>query len=65
MYEKDLEVKDQLWCPEVKAQVGGEYNKLKKSFEHFQRKLRQVIVEAKRKRGSIGHQLAIYDMFKK
>ena len=49
MYEKIFEMKDQLLCPEVQAQVGDEYSKLKNSFEWFQQKLRQAIVEAKRK----------------
>ena len=65
MYEKVLEVKDQLLCRELQAQVEDEYSKLKYAFEHFQRKLRQVIVEAKRKRGSTMHQLTINDLFKK
>ena len=62
---KILEIEDQLFCPEVQAQVGDEYGELKNSFEPFQRKLRRVIVEAKRKRGCSKHQLTIRDMFKK
>ena len=52
MYEEVLKIEDQLLCPEVQAQVGDEYSEMKNSIAQFQRKLRQVIVEAKRKRGS-------------
>ena len=64
MYEKVLEVEDQLLCPDVQAQVGAYYNELKNSFENSQRKLWQVILEAKGKRGSIMHQLPIHEVSK-
>ena len=51
-YEKVLEIEDQLLCSEARAQVGDEYSELKNSFAQFQRRLRQVIVEAKRIIGS-------------
>ena len=63
--QKILEREDQLLCPELQVQVGGKYNELKNSFKQFQRKLRQVIAEAKRKGGSIVHQLRIHNLFKK
>ena len=63
MYEKFLEVEDQLLCPDVQAQVGDDCNELKNSFERFQRKLRQVILEAKHKSRSSMYQLTIHDMF--
>ena len=50
--------------PKVQAQVGDEYSELKISLEHFQRKLRLVIVKANRKRCSAMHQLTIHDMVK-
>ena len=51
----------------VQVQVRDEYSELKNSFEHFKQKLRQVIGEAKRKRGSImvTDQLTLHDMFEK
>ena len=45
---KVLEVEDQL-CPDVQDEAGIDHNKLKNSFELFQRKLRQVVLEAKNK----------------
>ena len=65
MYEKVLEIEDQLRCPEVQPHVGDEYSELKNCFEQFQRKLPQVIAEAKRKISSAMHQLAIHDTFEK
>ena len=64
MYEKVLELEYHLLCSDLKAQVGDDYDELKNSFEHFLQKLRQVILETKRKRRSVMHQLTIYDMFK-
>ena len=62
---KVLEVEDQLLCaygnlaiccralltsaPDVQDEAGIDHNKLKNSFEFFQRKLRQVVLEAKNK----------------
>ena len=64
MFKKVLEVEDQFLCPEVQAQVGDEYySKVKKIFERFQQKLRQVIVEAKCKRASTMYELTTYDMY--
>ena len=57
MYEKVLEAEGQLLCPVVQAQVGDDYNELKNSFERFQRKLRQMILESKRKNGSVMQKL--------
>ena len=64
MYEKVLEFEYHLLCSDLKAQVGDDYNELKNSFEHFLQKLRQVILETKRKRRSVMHQLTIHDKFK-
>ena len=36
VYEKVVEVEDQLLCPNVQAKEGDDYNKLKDSFGHFQ-----------------------------
>ena len=60
---KVLEVEDQLLCPDVQAQAGNYYNELKNSFKFFQQKLRQVILDSKRKERNM-HQLTIYDLFK-
>ena len=38
MYNKVLEVEDQLFCPDVQDEAGIDYNVLKNSFEIFQRK---------------------------
>ena len=46
---KVLEVEDQLLCPDVQDEAGIDHNKLKNLFEFFQRKLRQVVLEAKNK----------------
>ena len=46
---KVLEVEDQLLCPDMQHEAGIDHNKLKNSFEIFQRKLRQVVLEAKNK----------------
>ena len=46
---KILELEDQLLCPDVQDDAGIDHNKLKNSFEFFQRKLRQVVLEAKNK----------------
>ena len=43
IYNKVLEVEDQLLCPDVQAQAGNYYNELRNSFELFQQKLRQVV----------------------
>ena len=50
IYNKVLEVEDQLLCPVMQAQAGNYYNELRNSFELFQQKLRQVIWDAKRRR---------------
>ena len=55
MHKKVVEVEDQLFCPDVQAEVGDGYNELKNSFEHFQQKLWQVTLEAKHKRESVMH----------
>ena len=65
MYDEVLEIEHQWLRPEVQAQVGDEYSELKNSFKQFQEKLREVIVETKRKRGSTMHLLTIHDMFRK
>ena len=64
IYNKVLEVEDQLLCPDVQVQAGNYYNDLRNSFELFQQKLRQVILEVKRKRERNMHQLTIHDLFK-
>ena len=61
---KVLEVEDQLLCPDVQDEAEIDYNELKNSFEFFQRKLRQVVFEAKHKREGNMHQLKIHDLFK-
>jgi len=64
LYNKALELEDQPLCPECQAQAGNDYNELKNSFELFQRKLRQVILETKRKNEGNMRQLTIHDLFK-
>ena len=64
IYNKVLEVEDQLLCPDVQVQAGNCYNELRNSFELFQQKLRQIILEVKRKRERNMHQLTIHDLFK-
>ena len=61
MYNKVLEVEDQLLCHHVQDEVGIDYNKLKNSFKIFQQKLRQVALGAKRKRERSLHQLTIHN----
>ena len=61
---KVLEVEDQLLCPDVQVQARNYYNELRNSFELFQQKLRQVILDAERKREQNMHQLTIHDLFK-
>ena len=61
MYNKVLEVYDQLLCPDVQDEAEIDYNILKNSFEIFQRKLRQVVLEAKRERERNLHQLTIHN----
>ena len=61
---KVLEVEDQLLCPDVQDEAEINCNELKNSFEFFQRKLRQVVLEAKHKRKGKMHQLKIHDVFK-
>ena len=61
---KVLEVEDQLLCPDVQDEAGIDHNKLKNFFEFFQRKLRQVVLEAKNKGESSMHQLMVHDLFK-
>ena len=46
---KVLEVEDQLLCPDGQDEAGIDHNKLKNSFEFFQWKLRQVVLEEKNK----------------
>ena len=64
IYKKVLEVENQLLCPDVQVQTRNYYNELRNFFELFQQKLRQVILDAKRKRERNMHQLTIYDLFK-
>ena len=66
IYNKVLEVEDQLLCPDVQVQVQARnyYNDLRNSFELFQQNLRQIILDAKRKREQNMHQLTIHDLFK-
>ena len=64
MYNKVLKVEHQLLCPDVQDEAGIDYNKLKNSFQIFQRKLRQEVLEAKRKRERSMRQLTIHDLFK-
>ncbi|KAI6650794.1 hypothetical protein LOD99_7845 [Oopsacas minuta] len=64
LHRKVLEVEDQLLCTDVQAQAGDAYGELKDTFENFQRKLRQVASEAKRKRAQNMRQLTMHDMFK-
>ena len=66
IYNKVLEVEDQLLCPDVQVQARNYYNELRNSFELFQQKLRQVILDAKHKREQNDnmHQLTIHDLFK-
>ena len=64
IYNKVLEVEDQLLCPDVQVQARNYYNELKNSFKLFQQKLGQVILGAKRKREQNMHQLTIHDLFK-
>ena len=64
IYNKVLEVEDQLLCPVMQTQAGNYYNELRNSFELFQQKLRQVIWDAKRRRERNMYQLTIYDLFK-
>ncbi|CAK8698196.1 unnamed protein product [Clavelina lepadiformis] len=64
LYNKVLEVEDQLLCPALQDQAGGAYNNLKSTFECFQRKLRQVTLEAKQKGMQNMHQMTLHDMFK-
>ena len=64
IYNTVLEVEDQLLCPDVRAQAGNYYNELRNSFELFQQKLRQVILDAKCKREGNMYQLTIHDLFK-
>ena len=47
IYNKVLEVEDQLLCPDVQAQAGNYYNELRNSSELFQQKLKQVFLDAK------------------
>ena len=54
IYNKLLEVEDQLLCRYVQVQARNyNYSELRNSFELFQQKLRQVIFDAKRKREQI------------
>ena len=46
---KVLEVEDQLLCPDVQDEAGIDHDKLKNSFDFFQRKFRQRVLEAKNK----------------
>ena len=64
IYNKVLEVEDQLLCLDVQAQAGNYYNELRNSFELFQQKLRQAILDAKCKRERNMHELTIHDLFK-
>ena len=64
IYNKVFEAEDQLLCPDVQVQAGNYYNELRNSFKLFQQKLRQVILEVKRKRERNMHQLTIHDLFK-
>ena len=64
IYNKVLEVEDQLLCPDVQVQARNYYYELRNSFELFQPKLRQVILDAKSKRERNMRQLTIHDLFK-
>ena len=61
LYNKVIEVEDQLLCSDVQDEAGIDYNELKIFVEIFQRKLRQVVLEAKLKRERNMHQLTIHN----
>ena len=61
---KVLEVEDQLLCPDEQNEAEIDCNELKNSFEFFQRKLGQVVLEAKYKREGSMRQLKNYGLFK-
>jgi len=42
-YNEVLETEGRCLCPDVQAQTGNDYKEMKNFFEHFQRKLKQVI----------------------
>jgi hypothetical protein len=64
LYKQVLDIKDQLFCPEVQAEVEETFNDLKKSFESFQSKIRMVGLKAKRKKLQNLRQMTIHDMFR-
>lgn len=65
LYNNVLEIGDQLLCPAYQDQAGGDYDKISNStFQCFQRKLRQVTLEAKQQRMQNTHEMTWHDMFK-
>ena len=62
LYNKVLEIEDQLLCPVLQEQAGDDYDKIKTTFESFQQKLRQVTLRVKQKKMENMRQLTLHDM---
>ena len=62
LYNKVLEIEDQLLCPVLQEQAGDDYDKIKTTFESFQQKPRQVTLRVKQKKMENMRQLTLHDM---
>jgi hypothetical protein len=60
LYRQVLNIKNQLFCPEVQAKAEETFDDLKKS---FQSKIQTIGLKAKRKKLQNLHQMTIHDMF--
>ena len=63
LYGTVLKIEDQLMCPDVQAEAGESYGDLKNAFDCFQKMLRRVTLDAKRKKMKNLAQMTLHDMF--
>lgn len=63
LYSTVLKIEDQLMCPDVQAEAGESYGDLKNAFDCFQKKLRRVTLDAKRRKMKNLAQMTLHDMF--
>ena len=63
LYNIVQNVEDQLLCADVRDEAGDAFDELRNSFDNFQRKLRKVTLQAKRRRMQNMKQLTLNDMF--
>jgi hypothetical protein len=62
LYKQVVDIEDQLFCFEVQEEAKETFDDLRKLFESFQSKVRDVTLKAKRKNLQNLRQMTIHDM---